>query len=101
MIFKKDSILFGCIIGLLAPVLGVVLFKYIKLDGISFKEMFDYMLHLPGGHSLLSAALSVSLVLNLVLLTAYLNMKKDQTSKGIFAITVVYAVVVLLLKKFG
>ena len=101
MILKKDSFLFGCIIGLLAPVIGVVLFKYFKLQGSSFGDMADYMLHQPDGHRLLSAALSVSLILDLALLTIFLNITKDKTAKGIFVSTVLYAVVILLLKTFG
>jgi hypothetical protein len=101
MIFKKDNFLFGCIAGLLAPVIGIILFKYYRLEGSSFSDTLDFMIHQSDGHRLLSAALSISLVLNLLLLTFYLNIKNDKTAKGIFASTVLYAVVILLLKTFG
>jgi hypothetical protein len=101
MIFKKDNFLLGCILGLLAPVIGVVLFKYYKLQGSSFGDMVDYMIHQSDGHRLLSAALSVSIILDLALLTIYLNIKNDKTAKGIFVSTVLYAAVILLLKTFG
>jgi len=101
MIFKKDSFLFGCIIGLLAPVIGIILFKYYKLNGSSLSDTLDFMLHQPDGHRLLSAALSVSLILDLALLTIFLNITKDKTAKGIFVSTVLYAVIILLLKTFG
>jgi len=101
MIFKKDNFVFGCIVGLLSPVVGMALFKYYKLQGVSFKDAINFMIHSSDGHRLLSAALSVSLLLNLLLLTLYLNMKKDKTAKGIFASTVLYALMVLLLKTFG
>ena len=101
MILKKDNFLYGCIIGLLAPVLGLMLFKYAKLQDVSYAETFQFMIHDADGHRFLSAGLSLSIILDLVLLTTYLNMKKDKTAKGIFASTVLYVVIVLLLKTFG
>ena len=38
------------------------------------------------------------LVGNIALFTYYINTAKDQTAKGIFAITVVYGIGILLLK---
>jgi len=101
MTFKKDNFWFGCVVGLLAPAIGIIAFKYYKLNGSSFGDAFSFMLHDPDGHRLLSAALSVSLILDLVLLTVFLNMANDKTAKGIFVSTVLYAVIILLLKTFG
>ena len=38
------------------------------------------------------------LVLNIALFTFYINTRRDKTAKGIFAITLVYAIGALLLK---
>jgi hypothetical protein len=38
------------------------------------------------------------LLLNIVLFTIYINSHRDQTAKGIFAITLIYAIGALLLK---
>jgi hypothetical protein len=38
------------------------------------------------------------LILNIALFTFYINSHRDQTAKGIFAITLVYAIAALLLK---
>ncbi len=100
MIFKKDNFLFGCILGFIAPIIGIVLFKYYKFDVFTFKETIDYMRMEPG-HATLSAALTLSLLLNALLFTIYINTSRDNTAKGIFATTVVYALIILSIKTFG
>ena len=99
MIFKKDNFLFGCILGLIAPLIGVLLFKYYKFQMFSFKEVFQFMYYEPG-HATLSVALSLSLLLNAVLFTVYINTAKDKTAKGIFATTMFYGLIILLIKTF-
>ncbi|MBL0147147.1 MAG: hypothetical protein IPP48_17010 [Chitinophagaceae bacterium] len=100
MIFKKDSLLFGAILGFIGPLIGVLLYKYVKFQVFSFKEVFQYMIYEPG-HKTLSVALSLALLVNAVLFTIYLNINKDFTAKGIFIVTCIYGIVVLSLKTFG
>ncbi len=38
------------------------------------------------------------LVLNIVLFTVYINSHRDKTAKGVFAATLIYAIVALLFK---
>jgi hypothetical protein len=100
MIFKKNSIGFGVLLGMIAPVLGLVLFKVYKFGVFSYKETFDFM-RLEPGHKTLSVALTLSLLLNACLFTVYINTMKDNTAKGIFVSTVLYGITILLLKTFG
>ena len=100
MIFKKDSIILGIILGMIAPVLGIVMFKIYKFGIFTYKETFDFM-RLEPGHKTLSVALTLSLLLNALLFTIYINTAKDNTAKGIFISTVIYGIAVLLLKTFG
>jgi hypothetical protein len=100
MIFKRDDIKLGAAMGLVAPLIGVLLFKLYKFSVFSFKEVFQFMLVEPG-HKTLSVALSLSLLLNALLFTLYVNSGRDKTAKGIFITTLVYGVSVLLLKTFG
>ena len=53
------------------------------------------------GFRTLTVALSLSLLLNALLFTIYINAHKDKTAKGIFATTVVYGLFVLIIKTFG
>ena len=48
MIFKKDSILLGLILGAFAPLMGLVIFKMYKFSVFSFRETFQYMTVEPG-----------------------------------------------------
>lgn len=95
--FKKDNFIYGCILGFLAPLVGLLLLKYYKFGMLSFKEVLQFIYTQPG-HGILTAGLSVSLVLSAFFFTMYANEKRDKTLKGLFVTTVFYGVVILLIK---
>ncbi len=95
--FKKDNFIFGCVLGILAPVLGLLLLKYYKFGILSFKEVLQFIYTQPG-HGIMTAGLSVSLMMNALFFTIYVNGRKDQTGKGLFVTTVLYGIVILLIK---
>ena len=95
--FKKDNLIFGLILGFVAPVVGLLLLRYYKFHMLTFKEVWQ-LIYLEPSHRLLTAGLSVSLMMNAILFTIYINGRRDQTAKGIFITTLVYGVVILLLK---
>ena len=97
MIFKKDNCVFGFIMGLVAPALGVVLFKYTKLAALNFYEAMQFMILQPG-HKLLTLAITLSLMANAILFTLYINAHIDKTAKGIFVATFIYAITAIVLK---
>lgn len=99
MFLKKDNFLMGLLMGLLAPILGIVVFKWVKFKMFSLGETLQFM-YLEPGYKTLTVALSLSLLLNLVLFTLYINNQKDKTAKGIFATTLVYGLFVLIIKTF-
>ena len=99
MIFKKDHFIFGFILGMVAPILGVVLFKYTKLTALSFYEAMQFMILQPG-HQLLTLAITLSLMANAILFTIYINAHIDKTAKGIFIATFIYAITAIVLKMF-
>lgn len=100
MILTKDETKLGLILGIIAPMLGLLIFKYSKFGIFSYKEFFQYI-YLEPGHKTLSVALSLSLLANALIFTLYINARKDQTAKGIFITTCIYGFVILLLKTFG
>jgi ABC-type uncharacterized transport system permease subunit len=65
----------------------------------SLQETLQFMFLEPG-YRTLTAALSMSLLLNAVLFTLYINSRKDKTAKGIFITTLVYGLAVLIIKTF-
>jgi hypothetical protein len=95
--FKKDSIIFGVVLGILGPVIGLLLLKYKRFGMLSFKEVFQYM-SLQPGHGMLTAGLTVSLLMNAILFTIFINTRIDKTAKGIFISTLLYGVIVLVMK---
>ena len=99
MILKKDNFLLGIVLGLIAPLMGILLFKFVKFSVFSFKETFEYMIFEPG-YKTLTVALTLSLLLNALLFTMYINSSKDKTAKGIFVLTVIYGLLVLIIKTF-
>lgn len=99
MFWKKDNFLMGLVMGLVAPFLGIMAFKLSKFSMFSFKETYQFMVLEPG-YKTLTVALSLSLLLNALLLTIYINSRKDQTAKGIFVTTLVWGLLVLSIKTF-
>jgi hypothetical protein len=97
MIFKKDSFVFGLALGLVAPIIGFMLFKLYKFNGLTITEMLQWMKFNP---NLISVSISVSLMANAVLFTIYINGHRDKTAKGIFVLTVIYAIIAMIFKYY-
>ncbi len=100
MIIFKDNLKLGLVLGLIAPLGGLLLFKWYKFGIFTFKEFFQFIFLEPGFKTL-SAGLSLSLLLNALLFTLYINSRKDNTAKGIFITTAVYGMIILLIKTFA
>ena len=96
MIFKKDNVKLGILIGLLAPSIGLIGYYLVKFyPTFSFKEYANAIFN---NKSVLTAVSSISLMANVVIFTYYINRKIDQTAKGIFLITCIYILAVLVYK---
>ncbi|MBY0347238.1 MAG: hypothetical protein GTN67_10685 [Hydrotalea flava] len=97
MFLKKDNIQLGIILGLLAPFAGMLGFYFWRFRRLTIVEFIQF---LAIEKHLISAMLSFSLLANAIVFTIYINTRKDKTARGIFAVTVIYAIGVLLLKLF-
>ncbi len=86
--------------GALAPVLGLFIFHWTKFAGYPLKTTFSWMFFHEPGFKTLTAALSLSLLLNALMFTLYINNRKDKTAKGIFATTLAYGLGILIIKTF-
>jgi NADH:ubiquinone oxidoreductase subunit K len=95
MIFKKDNFVFGLVLGFIAPFFGFILYKFLKYRAFTIGEMLQWLKLNP---NLITVFISISLFANAVLFTIYINGHKDKTAKGIFVLTIVYAVVAMLFK---
>ncbi len=92
---KQDNLKFGLVIGLVMPVISFFGYYLWKFRLYSFG---DFLFALRTNKPLVTALTIPCLLLNIVLFTLYINAKCDRTAKGIFAVTLVYAIVALLFK---
>lgn len=90
--FKKDNFIYGLALGLIAPMLGFLLYKFVKFRSFTLSEMFQWMKMNP---NLITVAISVSLMANAVLFTIFVNGHRDKTAKGIFVMTLIYAAIAM------
>lgn len=96
MIFKKDNLKLGIVIGLIAPFLAMFIYYYWNFArAISMSEYFNL---LRTNKSLLTGVSSICLVANAVFFTIYINSHRDKTAKGIFVATLTYGIAVLVYK---
>lgn len=97
--FKLDKYPFGIAIGALAPVLGIVVYYLLKVDPavIPFNRFLTFFFE---NKALLTAVGSLSLIANIILFTLFINGRKDKTAIGIFAMTVMYGLIILYAKFF-
>ena len=95
MFFKKDNLKLGMIIGFLGPILGLIIIYFSKYSSISFRDFLDDFFH---NNKLITSIGSLSLLANVVFFTLYVNTNRDKTAKGIFLITVLYGIGILVLK---
>jgi hypothetical protein len=86
------------ILGLLAPLVSLVAYYLLRFRVYSFGEYIDA---LSKNKPLLTGLTIPCLLLNIALFTFYINTHRDQTAKGIFTITLLYAIASILLKFFG
>ena len=96
VIFKKDNLRLGMVLGLVAPVISLVIYYFVRFSPTySFREFLDFV---RSNKSQITAVSVPCLVLNIALFTIYINSHRDQTAKGVFAATLIYAIIALLFK---
>jgi hypothetical protein len=96
VIFKKDNLRLGLLLGLVAPIISLVIYYFVKFyPTFSIKDFFFF---LQTNKTQITAVSVPCLVLNIALFTYYINSHKDNTAKGIFAASLIYAILALLFK---
>ncbi len=96
--FKKDNLRWGMVLGFIAPLVSVVIYYFVK-----FYPLFtvgDFFQFLRENKNQVTAISVPCLLLNIALFTYYINTHKDNTAKGIFLVTLVYAIASLIIKFF-
>lgn len=93
---KKDSLQLGLLLGFVLPLIIFVVIYLVRFSEIDFVDFVT--LKFIHEKSLITFFGVWCLVSNIALFTYYVNTQKDHTAKGIFAMTLVYGIGVLLAK---
>lgn len=95
MFLKKDNLRLGLALGLIGPLLGLTVVYLLKYRSSSFMDFLNFFMN---DNKMITADGSLSLLANIILFTIYINTHRDNTAKGIFAVTVMYGIGILVLK---
>ena len=95
MILKNDHIRLGLVLGLITPLIVFIIIYLLRFSDYSISELFNV---LSNEDRLITFFGVWCLVVNIALFTVYTNTSRHQTAKGIFVVTVVYGIAVLLIK---
>ena len=93
--FKKNNFRFGLVLGVAAPILSLVIYYFVRFSQFSVVDVLRFI----GENKTQITAISVPcLLLNIALFTFYVNTHRDHTAKGIFTVTLIFAISTLLVK---
>ena len=97
MILKKDNLRIGIALGFLAPVLAIFGYYFFKFypNDVTLGEFWQLLMQ---NRSFFTGLTSIALIANAVLFTIFINTRRDQSAKGVFVITLMYGIAVLLVK---
>lgn len=98
VMFKKDNLPLGIMLGLLTPVVGFFLcylLMFLPKLHIGLGEFFRL---LASNRQMIPKIISICLLANGLVFYLYTRQRKDITAKGIFLVTMLYAITILLLK---
>lgn len=91
---KKNASVLGLALGLIMPLIGLAIL-YLFFGNGSFSGYVQLIL---SNHRIVPTLLSLALLLNLVPFLYYNGKRLDMTVRGIFVATMLYAVLIILLK---
>ncbi|PWV48394.1 hypothetical protein [Chitinophaga sp. S165] len=95
---KRDNLLLGIILGLITPVLAFFLYYLLVYLPKYQKSLAEFIDILGDNRQALPKLISVCLLLNGLVFYFYTRSRKDITAKGIFLVTMLYAITIILLK---
>ncbi len=93
---KRNVPIFGFFIGLLLPILG--LFIVYLIFGSSYNGVGDFFRSIANVRTTAALYLTLALLINIVPFIFYTNKRLDLTARGILVATVLYGVLIVLIK---
>jgi hypothetical protein len=94
---KRDNLPLGIVLGIFTPVFAFFLY-YLLIFMPRHVSLDDFITLVLGNRQMLPKLISICLLLNGLIFYFYTRSKKDVTAKGIFLVTMLYAITILLLK---
>lgn len=91
----KDNTKFGVLLGILGPFIAMVCFYFWKFSAYPISDFLKFMFY---ERKILVGSLTFSLIANAITFTLFINKNKDYTAKGIFIMTMIWAVIIIALK---
>jgi drug/metabolite transporter (DMT)-like permease len=95
MFLKKDNLQLGLALGLLGPILGLVIIYFARFSSTTFSAFLEEFF---SNNTLITSIGTLALLANAVLFAIYVNFNKYKTFKGIFLVTLIYGIGILVLK---
>lgn len=92
---KRNVPILGLIIGLLMPVIGFGIVYLILFKGGTFDDFWRLMVN---NHDKAAFVISLAVLANIAPFIYYTSKRLDLTARGIFVATMLYAVLMILLK---
>lgn len=92
---KRNVSLLGLIIGLLLPLVGIFIVYLVMSRGASFGSFVGKM---KTDFDAAALVLSLSILINIIPFIYYTNRRLDLTARGLLIATMLYAVLIVLLK---
>lgn len=94
-----DNLFLGVVIGLFVPLMAVPLVAYIRLyhspKNMSMEQFFNFVFH---SKDLAASLLSLSVLFNLGVFFIFYRLKYDDANKGLIAASVIFFIIVSILK---
>ncbi len=96
-IFTRDNLKLGLVLGFIAPFIGMYGYYFINFRQAAH-NYWEFVRFLFWERHLLTNMLTFSLLANAIVFTIYVNTDRYKTAKGIFILTLVYAIPIIILK---
>jgi hypothetical protein len=96
-IYRYDKFIVGFIPGMLAPLLGVVLFYVAKFNHLSFAEYLTFV-KMP---HIFSPMMSLGVVMNLFVFFIFIQRNYYRAARAVIFACILYSIPILWVKFFG
>ncbi|WP_212002154.1 hypothetical protein [Chitinophaga sp. HK235] len=95
---KKDNLSLGIVLGLITPLVAFFLYYFFLIRPHNNMGLGQFFNILKDNRQMIPKIVSICLLLNGLVFFLYTRTRKDITAKGIFLVTMLYAIAILLLK---